>query len=266
MPASPVCEATAKKEPELLDALSNGLALLRLFATGVPTMTMQQVAEKLGVTRAAARRLLLTLQHHGYVAQDARQFAITPKVLELGHAYFASMSLPVLARPVMHALAHELQETCSLGVLDQDAVVLLAREEPPRLLRVDLGVGRRLPAFAHSMGRVLLAALDNAAQAAYLRDATLTMLTPATTTDPGALAGILQRVRKEGHCVLDSEMVDGFGGISVPLRDGQSKVVAALGLSMVLGRRSRKDLLRDCLPPLQRAAQQIEWVLRARAG
>ncbi|NMM77327.1 IclR family transcriptional regulator [Acidovorax sp. SRB_14] len=266
MPATAACEESAKKEPELLDALSNGLALLRLFGQGVPAMTMQQVAEELGVTRAAARRLLLTLQHHGYVAQDARRFSITPRVLELGHAYFASMSLPVLAQPVMQALAQELQETCSLGVLDQDAVVLLAREEPRKLLRVDLGVGRQLPAYAHSMGRVLLAALDGPALSAYFGRASLLPLTPATTTDPAALQAILQRAGKDGYCVLDSEMADGFGGLSVPLRDSQSRVVAALGLSMVLGRRTRKDLVRDCLPALQRAAQRIEAILGARSA
>lgn len=254
---------TPRKE-ELLDSLTKGLALLRLYASGVERLTMQEVADQLDVTRAAARRLLLTLEHNGYLAQEGRQFALTPKVMDLGYAYFASMNLPQLARPYLQALRAEVNESCSIGMLDRDSVVLVAREEPSQMLRVDMAIGRRMPAYAHSLGRVLLAGLDDDARATYLAGAELRKLTPFTISSRPALARKLEQVRAEGFCTLISELVDGFAGISVPLRDQDGKTVAGLGLSMVLGSRDQAYLERHYLPPLRRAAASIEAILKAR--
>ncbi|WP_423192245.1 IclR family transcriptional regulator domain-containing protein [Cupriavidus sp. H18C2] len=252
------------KKDELLDSLTKGLALLRLYASGVEHLTMQEVAEQLDVTRAAARRLLLTLAHNGYLAQQGRQFTLTPKVMDLGYAYFASMNLPQLARPFLQALCAEVGESCSIGMLDGDSVVLVAREEPRQLLRVDMAIGRRMPAYAHSLGRVLLAGLDDAALAAYLASADLRKLTPFTITSRPALARKLAQVRADGWCTLVSELADGFAGVSVPLHDQTGKVVAGLGLSMVLGSRDQGYLETHYLPPLRAAAEKIEGILRAR--
>jgi len=254
---------TPKKE-ELLDSLTKGLALLRLYASGVERLTMQEVAEQLDVTRAAARRLLLTLAHNGYLAQDGRQFALTPKVMDLGYAYFASMNLPQLARPYLQALCTAAGESCSIGMLDRESVVLVAREEPSQLLRVDMAIGRRMPAYAHSLGRVLLAGLSDEALDAYLSHAELAKLTPFTISSRQALARKLKSVRADGFCTLVSELVDGFAGISVPLHDQSGKTVAALGLSMVLGSRDQAYLEKHYLPPLQRTAEKIEAILKAR--
>ncbi|MEN3297630.1 MAG: IclR family transcriptional regulator, pca regulon regulatory protein [Burkholderiales bacterium] len=252
-----------EKNPELLESLSKGLALLRLFATGVPSMSIQEAAAGLQVTRAAARRLLLTLEHHGYVAQNGRLFSITPRVIELGYAYFASMDLPSLARPAMLELAATVNETCSLGVLDGESVAMIAREEPQRLLRLDLAVGRRLPAYVHSLGRQLLAALDEEEWQRYLKSADLRKLTPLTTTSKTALEKNRQQIRADGYCVLVNEIVDGIGGVSVPIRNRSGLVVAAMSISMVLGSRTREQVVTDYLPPLQRAVQSVEKMLHA---
>lgn len=254
----------APRKEELLDSLTKGLALLRLFASGTERLSMQDVAEQLDVTRAAARRLLLTLVHNGYVAQQGRQFVLTPRVMDLGYAYFASMNLPQLARPYLQALCAEAGESCSIGMLDHESVVLVAREEPSQLLRVDMAIGRRMPAYAHSLGRVLLAGLDDGALAAYLERAELRKLTPFTISSRPALARKLAEVRADGYCALVSELVDGFAGISVPLTDQTGKVVAGLGLSMVLGSRDQAYLEQHYLPPLRHAAAQIETILKAR--
>ncbi|MGO4325497.1 IclR family transcriptional regulator C-terminal domain-containing protein [Cupriavidus sp. 2TAF22] len=260
--ADEVPAADPQEKSELLDSLTKGLALLRLFASGAGSLTMQEVAEQLDVTRAAARRLLLTLQHNGYLAQDGREFSITPRVMDLGYAYFASMDLPRLAGPYLKALAEQAGETCSLGVLDGESVALVAREEPQQILRVDMGVGRRMPAYAHSLGRVLLGGLDDEALDAYLATAQLRKLTPFTVSSRTALARTLRQVRSHGYCTLISELVDGYAGISVPLRAASGKVVAGVGFSMVLGSRDEAHLVRHYLPALQRAAQEIEAVLR----
>jgi IclR family pca regulon transcriptional regulator len=252
-----------EKNVELLESLSKGLALLRLFATGVPSMTIQEVAVALDVTRAAARRLLLTLEHHGYVTQDGRLFSITPRVIELGYAYFASMDLPTLARPAMRELASSTKETCSIGVLDGESVVLIAREEPQRVLRLDLAVGRRLPAYVHSLGRQLLAALDEDGWQQYLKHADIRKLTPLTVATKTALERTRKQIQADGYCIVVNEIVDGIGGVSVPLRSRSGVVVAAMSVSMVLGSRTKEHIIKDYLPPLQCAAQSVEKLLRA---
>lgn len=259
-------ETTEEKNVELLESLSKGLALLRLFATGIPAITIQDVAAKLDVTRAAARRLLLTLQHHGYVAQHGRLFSVTPRVIELGYAYFASMDLPRLAAPAMRDLALEVSQTCSLGVLDGDSVTLIAREEPEMVLRLDLSVGRRLPAYAHSLGRPLLAALDSEQWNDYLQRVDLRRLSPYTTTSRTALENALKQIREDGYCVVLDEMTEGVGGISVPIRNHAGTVVASMNVSMVLGRRTRETIVRDYLPPLQAAVASVEKLLHAVRG
>lgn len=248
---------------ELLDSLSKGLALLRLYASEASGLTIQDVADKLDVTRAAARRLLLTLQHHGYVEQDGRLFSVTPKVIELGYAYFAAMDLPTLARPAMRALADGIGETCSLAVLDGSSIVLIAREEPQQLVRLDMTVGRRMPAYAHSLGRALLAYLDAGKWERYLATTELRKLTRFTVTSRSGLERSLKQVRAEGYSVLASEMVDGLAGVSVPVHNGAGAVVAAMGVSMVLGSRTPAHIVDEYLPALQATVRDVESLLHA---
>lgn len=226
-------------------------------------MTIQDVAAKLDVTRAAARRLLLTLEHHGYVVENGRAYSITPRVMELGYAYFAGIDLPALAKPAMRDLAESVKETCSLGVLDGPYVTMIAREEPERLLRLDLAVGRRLPAYAHSLGRQLLAHLDESSWAQYLSSADIRKLTPLTVSTRSALERSFKQIRSDGYCVVMDEILEGVGGISVPIRDREGVVVAAMSVSMVLGKRTRECIVEDFLGPLQQAAQSVDQMLHA---
>ena len=177
--------------------------------------------------------------------------------MDLGYAYFASLSLPSLVRPVMQDVARALGETCSLGVLDREHVVFLAREEAPKLLKLDLTIGSRLPAYAHSLGRALLSTLDDEALDQYLDSAELKRLTPYTTVSKTALRKLIRQVRSDGYSISVSELVDGFAGVAVPLRNHEGKVVAGLSVSMVLGARSPDELRRQHLPALQRAAATI---------
>lgn len=254
---------TKEKKEELLDSLSKGLLLLQLFASEGASLTIQEAAEKLDVTRAAARRLLHTLLHHGYVAQEGKAFLVTPRVIELGYAYFAGMDLPTLARHPMRLLADQLSETCSLAVLDGSSIVLIAREEPKQLVRLDMTVGRRMPAYAHSLGRALLAFLDPGQWEAYLANTELKKLTQFTTCTRSGLERKLAQVRIEDYSLLISEMVDGLAGLSVPLRERDGRVIASLGVSMVLGSRTDRQIIRQCLPALRETAGRIESLLHA---
>jgi IclR family pca regulon transcriptional regulator len=252
-----------EKKEELLDSLSNGLALLQLFAAEGRGLTIQEVAETLAVTRAAARRLLHTLLHHGYVMQEGKVFSVTPKVIELGYAYFAAMDLPTLSRKPMRLLADQLNETCSLAVLDRSSIVLIAREEPKQMVRLDMTVGRRMPAYAHSLGRAMLAFLELEQWETYLGNTELKKLTRFTICDRRGLESKLAQVRGDDYSLLISEMVDGLAGLSVPLRERDGRVMAALGVSMVLGSRTEKQIITQCLPALRETARTVEALLHA---
>jgi IclR family pca regulon transcriptional regulator len=149
------------REPYYVQSLQRGLAVIRAFDAGHPELTLSEVARLCGLTRAAARRFLLTLADLGYVRTDGRLFSLTPRVLELGYAFLSSLTLPEVAEPHLERLVAEVRESSSLSVLDGDDIVYVARVPTSRIMTVAINVGTRFPAYATSMGRVLLAALPD---------------------------------------------------------------------------------------------------------
>src|SRR2546423_172890 len=176
--------ATLKEDlgPDYVQSLERGLAVLRCFSGTRPSLTLSEVAEAIGLTRATARRLLLTLAGLGYVRQDGRAFSLTPQVLSLGYAYLSSLGIGDLAQGPMQALVDQVQESSSVTVLDGDDIVYVARVPTSRLMTMSAGLGARLPAYPTSMGRVLLAGPDEDRPAEDPRPGRLGALTPHTTT------------------------------------------------------------------------------------
>lgn len=246
---------------EFLDSLANGLRVLQMYSRHRSALTIQDVAELQGMTRAAARRILLTLADLGYVRQMDRDFLLTPKVLDLGFAYFASLDLADLMRPVLQRTAHALDETCSIGALDGADIVFLCREESAKPFKLDLRIGSRLPAYAHSMGHALLSQLDSGELDEYLERVPLKPLTPKTITSRRALRRHLQEVRLQGYSLSVDELVEGFAGVALPIPVRQSARPLAISVSMVLGGRTRDDLLKRFLPALQSAVAEIGSML-----
>lgn len=254
-PASP---AVGK---EFLDSLANGLRVLQMYSRSRSALTIQDVAEHQGITRAAARRILLTLAETGYLKQIERDFLLTPKVLDLGFAYFASLDLADLIRPVLERTALELEETCSFGALEGADIVFLCRAECPKPFKLDLRIGSRLPAYAHSMGLALLSQLDDAQLDDYLDHVPLKPLTPKTITSRRALRQHLQEVRGQGYSLSIDGLVEGFAGVALPVPMRQSARPLAISVSMVMGRRTRDDLIRRFLPTLQAAVAEIQSMI-----
>ena len=166
-----------------VQSLERGLAVIRAFGPEDPELTLSDVARRTGLTRAAARRFLLTLADLGYVRSDGRLFALTPRVLDLGYAYLSSLSLPEVAEPHLERLAAEVRESSSVSVLDGDEIVYVGRVPTSRIMRVAINVGTRFPAYATSMGRVLLAALEPDELDAYLARAEIRPLTARAIAD-----------------------------------------------------------------------------------
>jgi IclR family pca regulon transcriptional regulator len=221
------------------------------------------VAAQTDLTRAAARRFLLTLCDLGYVRADGRRFALTPRVLELGYAYLSSLSLPELAEPHLERLAAEVRESSSVSVLDGDDIVYVARVPTSRIMRVAINVGTRFPAHATSMGRVQLAALTDAELDAYLDRVELRPLTANTLIDPAKLRAELARTRAQGWALVDQELEEGLRSVAAPIRDRTGRVVAAVNVSAHASRASKDAVRRVLLPPLLATAERIEADLRA---
>ncbi|MFB4283096.1 MULTISPECIES: IclR family transcriptional regulator domain-containing protein [unclassified Nonomuraea] len=246
-----------------VQSLARGLAVIRAFSAAEPELTLSQVARATGLSRAAARRFLITLTDLGYVRSDGRLFALTPRVLELGYAYLSSLSLPEVADPHLERLAAEVRESASVAVLDGEDVVYVARVATARIMRVTINIGTRFPAYCTSMGRVLLAGLTPEALEAYLGRAELRRLTSRTIVLPAALRSELDEVRGRGWAMVDQELEEGLRSIAAPIRDRTGRTVAAVNVSTHATRTSLQAAVRDLLPPLLATAAKIEADLAA---
>ena len=251
------------RAPHFVQSFERGLAVIRAFDGHHPELTLSDVARSTGLTRAAARRFLLTLADLGYVRTDGRWFTLSPRILELGYAYLSSASLPEVAEPHLERLVAEVHESSSVSVLDGEDIVYVARVPTSRIMTVSINVGTRFPAYATSMGRVLLAALDDAALDAYLAGVELRPLSPRTTTSPEALRAELAKVRRQGWALVDQELEEGLRSVAAPIRDRAGSAVGAVNLSAHASRMTIDAVRRTLVPPLLATAARIEADLRA---
>jgi IclR family transcriptional regulator, pca regulon regulatory protein len=241
-----------------VQSLERGLAVIRAFDAEHPELTLSDVARSTGLTRAAARRFLLTLADLGYVHTDGRLFALSARVLELGYAYLSSLSLPEVAEPHLERLVAEVHESSSVSVLDAEDVVYVARVPVSRIMTVAINVGTRFPAYATSMGRVLLAGMDEDELDAYLGRVRLGRLSPRTVRSISALRAELGRVRAQGYAIVDQELEEGLRAVAAPIRDREGRVVAAVNISTHASRTSPETMRRRLVPPLLATAVRIE--------
>jgi len=253
---------TQSRSPEFVQSLERGLAVIRVFDAEHPELTLSDVARAADLTRAAARRFLLTLVELGYVRSDGRLFALRPRILELGYAYLSSLNLPEVALPHLESLVAQVHESCSVSVLDGDEVVYIARVPTHRIMTVAISVGTRFPAYATSMGRVLLAAQPEQWLDGYLGRTELRAMTRRTITDPERLRSTLHRVRSQGYAVVDQELEEGLRSIAVPIRRPDGSVAAAMNLSAHVSRGSSESIRRELLPALLDTAKLLQQDLR----
>jgi IclR family pca regulon transcriptional regulator len=241
-----------------VQSLERGLAVIRAFDAASPQPTLSDVAKATGLTRAAARRFLLTLVDLGYVRTDGKHFSLTARVLELGYAFLSSLSLPEVAQPHLERLSSDVHESSSVSVLDGTDIVYVARVAVSRIMTVSINVGTRFPAHATSMGHVLLAGLDETGFAEYLRHARFAPLTARTITSAASLRAELAEVRAQGWALVDQELEEGLRSVAAPIRDRGGAVVAAINLSTHASRTTAGSMRDQLLPQLLAAARRIE--------
>ena len=253
--------AAPRPSDSYVQSFARGLEVLRSFGADCPAPTLSECAERVGLTRAGARRILLTLQTLGYVEQDGRQFRLTPKVLELGFAYLSTQPWWHLAQPVLEDLTRELGESTSAAVLDGDDIVYVSRVHAHRILAINLGVGTRLPAHCTAMGRVLLSALDEDERIARVAEMKLVARTPHTITDPELMLDTLAKVRRQGWALINQELELGLMSLGAPVKDRRGKIVAAINVSVQAHQATVTQLKQHHLPQLLAAAERISALL-----
>lgn len=259
-PQPPAGATESRRNREFVQGLQRGLSVIRAFGNS-PSLTIAEVAGRTGLTRAVARRYLLTLQELECVVSQGNKFSLTPRLLDFGFAYLSTLDVPDLARPFVQRVVDTLHESCSVAVLDGADAVFVLRVQANRLMSMNIRVGTRLPAYAGSMGKVMLANLPPEQLDAYFAKATFKRFTPKTICDETSLRTALAEVRAKGYAFADEEVEAGVRTVAAPLYNRTGQVVAAINISSHAWRVSMKELKKSYLPVLLDAAGQISRAL-----
>jgi len=246
---------------DYVNSLARGLEVICAFTRARPRMTLSDVARATGMTRASARRLLLTLVREGYAEKAEKLFALKPKVLQLGYSALSSMGMLDIIQPIINDLSKSLRESVFVAVLTGEDATYVARATADRLMSVSFAMGGRAPAHAVSTGRMLLAMEPEAALHAYLDRVTLEKLTPNTVMSKVKLRGLIEQARADGFAIVDQELEVGLQSVSVPIRDGSGRTIAVLNVCCPTARISSEDMHRRILPELQAASRRITAAL-----
>jgi IclR family transcriptional regulator, pca regulon regulatory protein len=253
------------RNSDFVQSLDRGLAVIRAFGPDRERLSLSEVARATGLTRAATRRFLLTLVRLGYVRNDGREFSLRPRVLELGYAYLSGLAMPEIAAPHLEELVAQVRESSSISVLDGHHIVYVARVPTKRIMTVAISVGTRFPAYATSMGRVLLAGMTGEELDRYLAEAVLEPITARTVTDPDRLRAVVADVARQGYAIVDQELEEGLRAVAAPIRGSSGAVTAAINVSAHASRVSMTAMRTELLPALVRTRDRIESDLRSQA-
>lgn len=248
---------TPEHSSDFIQSLERGLAVINSFSSEHPGQTLSEVADQTGLTRATARRVLITLTELGYVDQRGRSFSLTPKVLELGYSFLSSLRVVDVAQPSMERLVDQVQESSSMSVLDGSQIVYVARVPTKRIMTIALALGSRLPAYPTSMGRVLLAGLSDEGLEEFIEQTAFEELTPYTVTDKERFRGLIQQCRDDGFALVDQELEEGVRSIAAPIKNRRGEVIAAMNVSCHASRVDVPCMHEVFKPRLLEAAAEI---------
>lgn len=248
---------------DYVNSLARGLEVIRVFSRARPRMTLSEISQATGMTRATVRRFLLTLVQEEYAETDGKHFSLLPKILELGYAALSTMTFLDAVQPVMVNLAKQLKESCFTAVLEGFDVVYVASASPPdRIVNISVNVGSRAPAHSVSTGRVLAAALPEEERRTWVEEVSLKKLTPNTVTSRAELGRLIEETREQGFSIVDQELEIGLRSISVPIRDVDGNVLAALNVACPSSRISPEEMLDGILIEVQAASEEITSRMR----
>jgi IclR family pca regulon transcriptional regulator len=256
-------EAIGPDSTYFIDSVQKAMEVLTCFNRKFSRSTLSEVSRSISVSRASARRSLLTLHALGFLESDGKYFWPSSKVLLIGHAYLTSTRLPSMAQPFLDALSERTKESSSIGQWLEDDAILVCRSTARRCLSTGMGVGSRLPAFCSSLGRVLLAGLPRAEAAQRIRSMEKSAFTERTIVDNDEVLEIVDACRARGYSSSDGEIELGVRSIAVPLREREGQTVAAISISVRAERMTFMEFEEACLPFLRKTRDQLESRLNA---
>ena len=246
-----------EKPAEFVEALAKGIAILEAFDAAHPEMTLSEVARRVGLTPAAARRSLMTLETLGYIGRRDKRFHLRPKLMALGSAFYFTARIDEILQEDLRSIVDQFGDASSVGTLDGDDVIYVAHFSVQRARRAAAVAGARYPAYATSMGRVLLAGLSDERIDAYLESFDPKKLTSKTCTDPKELRAEIMAARRDGYATTVDQLDYGITALAVPIRDPEGTTIAALNTSGYTGMLTPEQLVEQRLPALRAAASHI---------
>ncbi|HUG49077.1 MAG TPA: IclR family transcriptional regulator C-terminal domain-containing protein [Candidatus Limnocylindria bacterium] len=257
-------EPPATTRSERVQSLERGLSVLKAFTARDGGLTISEVAERTRLTRATARRLLLTLAELGYVEADRREFRLKEQVLDLAKPFTGPDDPWAFAEPYLQSLTDRLGESASIAVLDGTDILYVARTPTRRLMTLNVSVGSRLPSHATSKGRVLLSFLPSNELDSYLKRSAIARYTNRTVADAEQLRAVLAEVREQGWAIVDQQLEEGLCSVAAPLVGPDGRVSAAISVCAHAGRIDPATLATEFLPLVLETARRISAVWNRR--
>ncbi|WP_088009388.1 IclR family transcriptional regulator [Indiicoccus explosivorum] len=255
-----------RQSSDFIQSLERGLQVIQAFSEETPKLTVSQAAKITGLSRPAVRRILLTLEALGFTESANGIYSLTARTLTLGYAYISSQNIWNIAVPIMREFVEKTGESCSISVLDGAEVIYVARVPANRIMSISLDVGSRLPAYASSMGQMLLACLPEEELHKVLDETPFKKYTENTIADKESMMEELDKVRERGWAGVDQQLEQGLRSIAVPIRRGDGSVIAAINCSAHAGRVSRKTLREEFLPLLRETSDRITQAVSISSG
>lgn len=254
-------DSMSLRDRDFVAALEKGLAVVEAFEPANPRLSLSELARKTGLTRAAARRYLLTLAKLNYADYDGKRFSLTPRVLRLGYAFLSTSPLPKLAQPVLEAIGEKTQEVASVAILDGTEILFLARSQVRRIVSASTSVGTRLPAYCTAMGRVLLASRPDSEVERFLRCIKPVKLTSKTKTGLRELLEEIRGARAKGYAINDEELEIGLRAIAVPVVNARGQTTLAMSVSLQATRMPPDRMVKELLPVLAAGSRTLSTML-----
>lgn len=253
------------RHEDFVAGISKGMAILECFGAERHRLNISIAAEKTGLTRAAARRHLLTLEYLGYLEFDGHYYYLAPKVLKFSGAYLSGSQLPKICQPLLNLLTTQTSLIFSVMVLDGFEAITIARsaahQQTDRVNPYGLHLGNRLPAHTTSAGKILLAHLSLEQQQEWLEKYPLKRLTKYSCMDNQQFLHILDEIKEQDWCYSSEEHELGVHALAVPIYGPKGNVVAALNIVSPTMRTTKEYLIQQILPLLQDTARDLRNVI-----
>lgn len=258
MTENPVIENSEPRKPgEFIQSLDRGLAVVRAFSDEQSLLSLADVARITGLSRASVRRALLTLETLGYVGSRQGRFYLRPRVLDLGYAFLSSSNSIDLTQDHLRRLSARIGESVSACEYDDGDIVYVARAAAETIMPIRIGIGRRLPAFCTSTGRVLLSEFGEAELSEFFRTYPREKLSPATVVDEAELRDVIAQVREQGWSANNQELDLGARSVAAPIVGASGRYLSAVNVSVSTSRVSMEQLLDEYLPQLLDTTSRI---------